>query len=440
MTWYEVVGGRPLSGAVKIQGSKKGALPVLAGALLHKGRTVLHNCPRITDVGYTLEILKSLGCIVSFEKDALVLDAAGLSGNEVPGSLGEKLRSSVIFLGSLLGRAGEAILPYPGGCTIGKRPIDLHLKMLSQMGAVFNEEEKSLRAKCRRLTGAELSLPFPSVGATENVILAAVLADGVTILSGAAREPEILELCRFLRGKGARIQGDGTDTIRIEGVSGLRDSEFALGADRIVAGTYLFGGVLTRGRIFLEGAEARALQEVLKVVKKTGAVVHASPRGIFLDAREAFLPVGRVETRPYPGFPTDLQSALLSAMTLARGTSEIEEKIFEARFQTADQLRRMGADLEIKGNRALIRGVSSLHGTFVRGKELRGGAALVLAALGAEGTTLIQDDGYIERGYEDLTEDLKALGAHIHSRTICGRLSITVDGSRTYGGQNEEQS
>ena len=418
MAWYEVRGGRPLDGAVKIQGSKNGALPVLAGALLHRGRTVLHNCPGITDVGYTLEILRSLGCSVTVEKDALILDAAGLDRNRVPESLGEKMRSSVILLGSLLGRFGEAYLPYPGGCTIGKRPIDLHLKMLSEMGVIFTEEERGLKAGCRRLSGAELSLPFPSVGATENVILAAVLAEGVTVLSGAAREPEISELCRFLRGKGARIEGDGTETIRIEGVSSLEDSEFIFSSDRIVAGTYLFGGVLTRGRVFLEGAEAGTLTEVLKVIEKTGAVVHTSPRGIFLDAREAFLPVGRVETSPYPGFPTDLQSALLSAMTVARGKSEIEENIFAARFQTAAQLRRMGADLEIKGNRALIRGVSSLHGTFVRAKELRGGAALVLAALGAEGTTLIQDDGYIERGYEDLLRDLGALGACMQSSTV----------------------
>ena len=249
------------------------------------------------------------------------------------------------------------------------------------------------------------------------MILAAVLADGVTVLSGAAKEPEIAELCRFLRGKGARIEGDGTDTIRVEGVTALQDSEFIIGSDRIVTGTYLFGGVLTRGRILLSGAEAGSLGEVLHVIRKTGAVVKTTPEEIFLDAGEAFLPVGKVTTRPYPGFPTDLQSALLSAMTVAQGRSEIEERIFEARFQTADQLRRMGADLEIKGNRARIRGVSSLRGAFVRAKELRGGAALVLAALGAEGTTRIQDDGYMERGYEDLAGDLRMLGACIDKKS-----------------------
>ncbi len=417
MTWYEVSGGRPLDGAVKIQGSKNAALPVLAGALLHKGRTVLHNCPDITDVRYTLEILESLGCTVWWEKDTLILDAAGLNETKVPEKLGEKMRSSVIFLGSLLGRCKEAVLPYPGGCTIGKRPIDLHLHLLTQMGAIFQEEEQLLKAWSTGLCGTGLVLPFPSVGTTENVILAAVLADGVTVLSGAAKEPEIAELCRFLRGKGARIEGDGTDIIRVEGVTALQDSEFTIGSDRIVAGTYLFGGVLTRGRILLSGAEAGSLGEVLHVIRKTGAVVKTAPKEIFLEAGEAFLPVGKVITRPYPGFPTDLQSALLSAMTVAQGRSEIEERIFEARFQTADQLRRMGADLEIKGNRARIRGVSSLRGAFVRAKELRGGAALVLAALGAEGTTRIQDDGYMERGYEDLAGDLRMLGACIDKKS-----------------------
>ena len=246
MTWYEVSGGRPLDGEVKIQGSKNAALPVLAGALLHKGRTVLHNCPEITDVRYTLEILESLGCTVCREKDTVILNAAGLNETKVPEKLGEKMRSSVIFLGSLLGRCKEAVLPYPGGCTIGKRPIDLHLRLLTQMGAVFQEEEQLLKAWSTGLCGTGLVLPFPSVGTTENVILAAVLADGVTILSGAAKEPEIVELCRFLRGKGARIEGDGTDIIRVEGVTSLQDSEFTIGSDRIVAGTYLFGGVLTR--------------------------------------------------------------------------------------------------------------------------------------------------------------------------------------------------
>ena len=413
MAWYEVRGGRPLDGAVKIQGSKNGALPVLAGALLHRGRTVLHNCPGITDVGYTLEILRSLGCSVTVEKDALILDAAGLDRNRVPESLGEKMRSSVILLGSLLGRFGEACLPYPGGCTIGKRPIDLHLKMLSEMGVTFTEEERGLKASCRRLSGAEFSLPFPSVGATENVILAAVLAEGVTVLSGAAREPEISELCRFLRGKGARIEGDGTETIRIEGVSSLEDSEFIFSSDRIVAGTYLFGGVLTRGRVFLEGAEAGTLTEVLKVIEKTGAVVHASPRGIFLDAREAFLPAGRVETSPYPGFPTDAQAPMMAMTAVANGTSIFVENIFESRYKHVGELLRLGANIKVEGRVAVVEGVGHLSGAPVEAADLRGGAALVVAGLAAQGETLVSGVRHIDRGYECLEKSLCALGAQV---------------------------
>lgn len=415
MAWLEVSGGRPLEGAVTVQGSKNAALPILAGVLLHKGTTVLHNCPRITDVMCMLEILKTLGCIVRFEENTLILDAAGADGTKVPKIWGERMRSSVIFLGSLLGRNGEAELPYPGGCTIGKRPIDLHLKTLSQMGTVFTDDERSLSARAKHLQGQKLTLEFPSVGATENIILASVLAEGETVLHGAAKEPEIGELCRFLRGKGAKIRGEGTDQIVIQGVRQLTDSTYTLGADRIVAGTYLFGTALTRGRVFLEQAPAGELAGVLKVLEKMGAVCKTSPKGIFLDGRAASRPIRRLCTEPYPGFPTDLQSPLLAALTLAEGESEIEENIFEARFQMVGQLRRMGADLTIEGNCVRIRGVSSLHGTFVRARELRGGAALVLAALGAEGTTVIQDDGYIGRGYENLARDLRRLHACIRS-------------------------
>lgn len=419
MTWVEVSGGRPLEGAVKVQGSKNAALPILAGALLHRGITVIHNCPKISDVMCMVEILKTLGCTGRFEGSTLFLDAAGACGTDVPPELGVKMRSSVIFLGSLLGRNGEASLPYPGGCTIGKRPIDLHLEALTKMGAVFDGEER-LHGKARELTGQEISLKFPSVGATENIILASVLAKGETVLLGAAREPEIGELCRFLRGKGAKIRGDGTERIVIEGVQELHDSTYMLGADRIVAGTYLFGAALTRGRIFLERAPAREMKRVLEIVEEMGAVVKASPRGIYLDGREAYRPLHGISTEPYPGFPTDLQSPLLSALTLASGKSTIKENIFEERFQTVKQLQRMGAKIVTEGKKVTIFGVSALHGTYVRSKELRGGAALVLAALGAEGTTIIQDDGYIKRGYEDLTGDLKRLNARIRSTAYGG--------------------
>lgn len=420
MAWLEVSGGRPLEGAVTVQGSKNAALPILAGTLLHRGMTVIHNCPQIADVLCMLEILEELGCTVRWEEKTLVVDAAGALGSAVSEEIGERMRSSVIFMGSLLGRNGEATLPYPGGCTIGERPIDLHIQALREMGAVFEDRERVLHAKSEKLCGKKITLRFPSVGATENVILAAVLAKGETVIEGAAREPEIEELCSFLRGKGAKIMGEGTGRIVIDGVKELSDSTFTLGSDRIVAGTYLFGAALTRGRIFLEKAPAAQLQSVLELLSRMGAVSRTSPKGIFLDGRMAFQPVSGIRTEPYPGFPTDLQSPLLAALCLAKGESEIEESIFEARFQVAEQFIRMGADLKVEGNRVRIRGVGSLHGTYVRAKELRGGAALVLAALGAEGITIIQNDGFIERGYEDLARDLRHLNADIRSTAYGG--------------------
>ena len=410
MAWYEVRGGRPLDGAVKIQGSKNGALPVLAGALLHRGRTVLHNCPGITDVGYTLEILRSLGCSVTVEKDALILDAAGLDRNRVPESLGEKMRSSVILLGSLLGRFGEACLPYPGGCTIGKRPIDLHLKMLSEMGVTFTEEERGLKASCRRLSGAEFSLPFPSVGATENVILAAVLAEGVTVLSGAAREPEIAELCRMLRGMGAKITGDQTGRIVIDGVKELFESTCEVGADRIVAATCLSAVAVCSGEITLTGVDASHLNGVIEPFEKMGCKIWSDKDTLTAARMDKLMAIPYLKTSPYPGFPTDVQSLIMAVMSFADGQSVVEEGIFEGRFRTAYQLQKMGAAIIIENNQAIIWG-SHLIGTKVEAPDLRGGAALAIAGLGADGVTTIFGYDHIARGYEDLAGMLFMLGA-----------------------------
>ena len=415
-------GGRPLEGAVTIQGSKNGALPVLAGALLQKGVTVLYNCPRIADVDCMLQILEHLGCKIQWQDNTLVIDAACAQGVQVPEKLGGKMRSSVILLGSLLGRYGKAVLPYPGGCTIGKRPIDLHKKALAMMGAVFEDQENAIAVNVPRgLVGQKICLPFPSVGATENVILSAVTAQGETILQGAAREPEIEELCRFLKGKGAVIFGEGSDQIVIRGVKELHDSSYTLAADRIVAGTYLLGAALTRGRVFLEKAPYGQMDAMLAVLGKMGAVIRSSPKGIDMDGRGAVKPLGfLLKTEPYPGFPTDLQSPLMAALAVAQGESVIEECIFEARFHVVRQFRRMGADISIEEHKARIRGVSHLCGTYVKAQELRGGAALVLAALGAQGTTMIQDDGYIGRGYENLARDLRHLNASIRTDTYGG--------------------
>lgn len=419
MEWIEVSGGRPLNGVLKVQGSKNAALPILAGSLLHKGRTILHHCPRIQDVDSMVAILRKLGCEVVWEADSLSIDAGKLKSFHVPHQWGERMRSSVILLGSLLGRMGKADLPYPGGCTIGERPIDIHLAALSEMGVRIISREKSLEAVAEELTGQRLRLRFPSVGATENVILAAVLANGRTILENGAREPEIEELCRFLKGKGAKIE-EKEGVYVIDGVEELSDSEFCLVSDRIVAGTYLFAAAATRGAICLEDAPVRHMTAVLDALRRMGAVIRIGGGKLLMDGRRAVMPIPYLKTEPYPGFPTDLQSPLLAALAVAEGESCVEETIFEARFHVIRHLNRMGADIRIDGNRALLSGVGRLHGTYVKAEELRGGAALLAAALAAEGTTLMEEPGYIRRGYEDIFADLGALGASIRHHQYGG--------------------
>ncbi|MDO5424120.1 MAG: UDP-N-acetylglucosamine 1-carboxyvinyltransferase [Eubacteriales bacterium] len=413
MGWIEITGGTPLHGKVRIQGSKNAALPILAGAILHQGRTVIENCPVITDVLWTIRILEELGCVVRFEKNRLEIDSSKVQACRIPGELGSRMRSSVIFLGSLLGRMKKAWIPYPGGCTIGKRPLDLHQEALEALGAVITEEDGFLRAETSGLEGAVIRFGFPSVGATENAILGAVLAKGVTTIFGAAMEPEIWELCRFLNEKGAKITWMKRGEIRIEGVKRLQDSRFVLTADRIVAGTYLFGAIATRGRVFLEDAPGPQMREVLRTARLMGAQAEESKSGLWINAEKAFRSPEFVRTAPYPGFPTDLQSPLLTAASLAKGKTAVQETIFESRFQTASQLRKMGAQIAVEGNRALITGTDCLHGACVEARELRGGAALILAGLAAKGVTQVRNTEYISRGYEDICRDLRCLGAKL---------------------------
>ncbi|MCI5995907.1 MAG: UDP-N-acetylglucosamine 1-carboxyvinyltransferase [Blautia sp.] len=413
MGCIRIYGGHPLNGEVVIQGSKNAALPILAGAVLHKGSTVLHNCPKISDVSHMIKILEEMGCRTSWTGNTLFIDAGELDNPAVSREFGEKMRCSVIFLGALLGRMGTARIPYPGGCTIGARPIDMHVDALHQMKAKICEECEYLSGKREELVGTRIRLRFPSVGATENIILAAVLAKGTTEILGSAREPEIEELCRFLNGKGARIQGAGTGKITIEGVEKLSDSEFCLMPDRIVAGTYLMASIATRGICILKSAPAVQLKSVFAAAVRMGALISVASDDIRVDARGAggILPV--VDTAPHPGFPTDLQSQLMAALCLADGESHVREKVFECRFRTAKELIKMGAEIEVKNCDARIHGVRMLHGARVKAPELRGGAALVLAGAAAQGKTLIEDCHYIERGYEDICRDMRQLGADI---------------------------
>lgn len=416
MEYFEITGGTPLHGSITLQGSKNAALPLMAASILHPGRTTLHHVPAIRDVDVMIEILENIGCTVQKDKGTLIIDAAKAEHFEVAASLGERMRSTIILLGSMLGRAGRAKMPFPGGCIIGMRPIDIHITSLGKMGAVFEETDGMLCAVTDGLCGTRIHLRFPSVGATENVILAAVYARGRTRIENCAKEPEIAELCRFLREKGAKIEGEGTSCILVEGVSHLRDSTYTLMPDRIVAGTYLFAAAATRGEICLEGMRPSDMESVLDVLGRMGAVYENREDGFYLDGRKAINPLPVVCTETYPGFPTDLQSQLLATLCVARGRSVIRECIFEECFRIAPWLNRMGADVTTDGREAVIEGKAHLSGQMVKAQELRGGAALVIAALMAQGITRVYGSAFIERGYEDLAGDLRKLGAVISKK------------------------
>jgi len=414
LEYLEIEGGRPLVGEVCIQGSKNAALPILSAALLNCGVTVLRNCPKIIDVMYMLEILKEFGCRVVWEEDALIVDASRLTDSRVPECYAQKMRSSIMLLGSLLGRLGRACVPYPGGCVIGERPIDLHIEALKCMGAELTEGEAGLEAVCVRPKGAAVRLPFPSVGATENVILLAVLAEGTTVLENAAREPEIEELCRFLNCMGAKIQGAGTSRITVVGVKRLHGGEFTIMPDRIVAGTYMLLTAAAGGKVILRNPPLEQLESVRKVLARMGVRYEGQGEDLLVWGPGRIKGLSGVCTEPYPGFPTDLQSPLMAALCLAQGESRIRETIFEARFKIVEELRKMGARIETKGQEAVIQGVKELQGADLTAKELRGGAALVLAAAAAEGKSRIFGYSYIGRGYENIIRDLQALGVVVN--------------------------
>lgn len=419
MDCLEIEGGRKLCGQVRIQGSKNAVLPILSAALLNPGTTVLHDCPKIADVTAMGELLKGFGCQVKWEGNSLWIRAGIVKAGTGAAPGAENMRASVLLLGSLLARTGEAYLPYPGGCVIGKRPVDLHLLALRQLGAEIQEEEQGLRARCERPRGARIRLFYPSVGATENVLLLAVAAEGETVLENAAREPEIRELCRFLRAQGAEISGEGSPRIVIKGKDSgkkqFQDTEFRVMPDRIVAGTYLFLAAAVGGEVVLKNAPMEQLEAVEKVLASMGVSREKSGREGEMRIRSPGRPRGGlfVRTEPYPGFPTDLQSPLLAALSRAEGESLVEETVFEARFGAVRELQKMGARIEACGSRVRIRG-GSLRGTELEASELRGGAALCIAAAAAEGKSWIRGKHYIDRGYENIIRDLQALGVVIH--------------------------
>ena len=415
MDSIRIQGGVALQGKVRIHGSKNASLPVLAATLLVEGKSSIGNCPRIADVYSMVSLLKELGCSVYWQETGLIIDSTQVKRGEMCREAVRGMRSSLCLLGALLGRCGEIVMEHPGGCVIGERPIDMHLSALGQMGVEFTERDGRLQAVTSGLHGAWIRLPFPSVGATENVILAGVAACGDTILEGAALEPEIRTLCRYLQCCGAYIEGVGSSRLIIHGGRKLRGAAFTVPADRIVAGTYLFGCIGAGGNVLLERAPQEEMAAVLALARQMGGHVCTSPEGIYVQAPGRPRPV-RLMTVPYPGFPTDLQSVVLAAETLSCGCSRIEETIFENRFRIVDDLKKMGACIEKEDCRSVaVRGVDSLHGASLEARELRGGAALVVAGIMAEGETIVSGCSYIYRGYENIGRDFRELGARVTS-------------------------
>ena len=404
-------GGKKLYGGISVQGAKNSVLPVLAATVLCEKECVIHNCPALSDVDTSLKILRALGCECGTDGDTVTVDSKGINACEIPDNLMREMRSSVVFLGAVIGRCKKAVISTPGGCELGPRPIDLHLSALERMGVTVTKEHGYLICTAENgLHGAEISLGFPSVGATENIILAAATAKGMTVIHGAAKEPEISDLADFLNSAGARIYGCGSDSIRIYGVEKLGGTEHTIIPDRIAAATYMACAAVTGGKITLMPSH---MVSTLWVFREAGCEVELSGKSITLSAPEHLKRVPTVRSLVYPGFPTDAGPIAVAMLTVADGTSVFVENIFENRFRYVDELKRFGAKIKTEGKIAVTEGVKELSAADCKATDLRGGAALVIAALAAVGESKIGEIHHIERGYDDIVSVLGALGADI---------------------------
>ncbi|MFW3172906.1 UDP-N-acetylglucosamine 1-carboxyvinyltransferase [Geodermatophilus sp. CPCC 206100] len=417
MECFEVTGGTALTGRVRVTGAKNSALKLMAAALLAPGRTTLEEVPDILDVSIMSEVLRRLGCEVSYERHAhgggrIVVDVPDDPATETDYDLVRKMRASISVLGPLVARCGSARVALPGGDAIGSRGLDMHISGLERLGATIESEHGFLVATAPRLTGTSIWLDFPSVGATENLVMAAVLAEGTTVIDNAAREPEISDLCSMLAAMGAQIEGAGTSTITVEGVTTLKPVTYTTVPDRIVAGTWAIGAVMTRGDVVIERAVADHLTVALDKLTDAGAHVEALPDGIrvAMDGRPRCVDV---VTLPYPGFPTDLQPMAVALAAVSTGTALITENVFEGRFMFVNELVRLGASVRIDGHHAVIRGRERLSSAPVLATDIRAGAGLVLAGLVSDGVTEVQDVHHVDRGYPDFVEQLRGLGVRI---------------------------
>ena len=413
MSSYIIEGGHKLEGTVKISGSKNSALPIIAATILNAGKTTLYNVPNIQDTQMMYKILETLGAKIEKKNGKIKIDTSKIEKFEIPPELMHKMRSSVILAGALIGRYQKATFSYPGGCDIGSRPIDLHLKSFEKLGIQVNQNHGNIECNAEKIKGEKIDLDFPSVGATENAILASILAEGTTIITNAAREPEIIDLQNFLNKMGAQIVGAGTDEIQIEGVKKLKDISYNIMPDRIETGSFLCFAAATKGNIILENANATHITPIISKLEEAECKIETSKNKIKIIAPKKLKAID-IKTMPYPGFPTDMQSVFASMLTIAKGTSIIVENIFENRYKYTQELNKMGAKITVEGKSAIIRGTRKLYGADVKATDLRGGAALVLAGLIAKGKTQVDDIEYILRGYEKLDYKLQNLGANIN--------------------------
>lgn len=413
MDKYVINGGNALIGSVNIQTAKNSVLPILAASVLTDGKITVRNVPAITDVHNMVKILSCLGCHTTFVRNDVIIDASSSDCYEIPSYLAREIRSSVFLLGSVISRFHKAKIAYPGGCDIGLRPVDLHLNGLRRLGVKISEANGYISCECDKLVGNEIMLDCPSVGATENIMLAAVKAEGTTVIKNAAREPEIEDLQRFLNFIGANVRGAGSGTVIVEGVNTLSGGEYLPICDRIEAGTFLIGAAMCGGEVQLNGVNAELLSSLLHKLREKGCKIKVKGDKIILRCERRLNSVKSIETQPYPGFPTDLQAQMTALCSVCNGNSIITENLFETRFKYVPELKKMGADITVVDRNAFVHGVERLKGAEVIAHDLRGGAALVIAALAAEGRSEIYDISHIDRGYADFDYKLRALGADI---------------------------
>lgn len=413
MQRYIIRGGKKLFGEVDISGSKNASLPILAATIISGKRTKLYNLPDIEDVKVTLEILKCLGAKIKKDSNKVIIDTKHLNKTIIPDDLMRKLRSSVIIAGAIIARFKEVSFSYPGGCDIGARPIDLHLENFKKIGIKINENCRYIECKCDKIESRNIVLDFPSVGATENLVLASILGNQEVVINNAAKEPEIIDLANFLNKMGAKVYGAGTNNIRIKGVNSLNDVSYKIMPDRIEAATLLIAGAITGGSVKINKVNPEDINVVLSKLKETGCEIIVDKQSVKLLRNERLKPVN-FKTTPHPGFPTDVQPMFTTLLTLANGTSIVTENIFENRFKFLQELKRMGIKItEIDGRTVVIKGVRKLHHADLEATDLRGAAAMILAALAAKGTTKVSNIEYLLRGYENLDKKLNQLGADV---------------------------